>query len=124
MSAPQSFPLVGKRVVVVGLGLSGVAACRLLVSRGAKVTATDCTSLDAASEAVRALAGEGVTLALGGHDGARLIDADLIVVSPGVPAFPELETAEAAGVPIWGEVELSVRAVNEAALAAGVPHRG
>ncbi|HSO37229.1 MAG TPA: UDP-N-acetylmuramoyl-L-alanine--D-glutamate ligase [Labilithrix sp.] len=121
MSAPRSVSLADKRVVVVGLGLSGVAACRLLVSRGAKVTATDRVSLEAASEAVRALESEGITLALGGHENAHLVDADLIVVSPGVPSFPELELADAAGVPIWGEVELAVRAVNEAALAAGRP---
>ncbi|CAN5924965.1 UDP-N-acetylmuramoyl-L-alanine--D-glutamate ligase [soil metagenome] len=121
VSAPQSMSLADKRVVVVGLGLSGVAACRLLVSRGAKVTATDRVSLEAASEAVRALESEGITLALGGHENAHLVDADLIVVSPGVPSFPELELADAAGVPIWGEVELAVRAVNEAALAAGRP---
>ena len=119
MSEPLQMALADKRVVVVGLGLSGIAACRLLLTRGAKVTATDRLAPEAAPAAVRALEADGVTLALGGHEAARLIDADLIVVSPGVPAFPELELADAAGVPIWGEVELAVRVVNEAAIAAG-----
>jgi UDP-N-acetylmuramoylalanine--D-glutamate ligase len=35
--------------------------------------------------------------------------ADLIVISPGVPSFAELEAAERAGVPIWGEIELATR---------------
>ncbi len=109
--------LAEKRVVVVGLGLSGIAACRLLVSRGAKVVATDSKSL--VSEELKALEHAGVTLVLGGHAEARLSEADLIVVSPGVPSFEELEEAEKAGVPIWGEVELAVGAVNEAAVAAG-----
>ncbi len=121
MSQPLQLALADKRVVVVGLGLSGIAACRLLLARGAKVTATDRLAPEAASDAVRALEADGVTLALGGHAGARLVDADLIVISPGVPSFPELELADAAGVPIWGEVELAVRAVNEAATAAGRP---
>ncbi len=121
MSEPLAFPLAGKRVVVVGLGLSGIAACRLLLARGAKVTATDRMDPQAASDAVRALEADGVTLALGGHEAARLIDAELVVVSPGVPSFPELELADAASVPIWGEVELAVRAVNEAAVLAGRP---
>jgi UDP-N-acetylmuramoylalanine--D-glutamate ligase len=38
-------------------------------------------------------------------------EADVIVVSPGVPSFPELEAAERAGVKIWGEVELAVRSL-------------
>jgi UDP-N-acetylmuramoylalanine--D-glutamate ligase len=111
--------LNGKRVVVVGLGLSGIAACRLLASRGAKVVGTDSKSPEAASPEVKALEQAGVTLALGGHAAARLPEAAVVVVSPGVPAFPELEEAERAGVPIWSEVELAVRAVNESADAAG-----
>lgn len=99
----------GKRVVVVGLGTSGVAACRLLAARGARVVANDVRS-EVSAEA-RALEAIGVALALGGHAGARLHEADLVVVSPGVPAFAELAAAERAGVPIWGEVELSVRAL-------------
>ena len=108
-----------KRAVVVGLGLSGIAACRLLASRGAKVIATDSKPADSVSADVSALAGEGVELVLGGHEAARMSDADLIVVSPGVPSFRELMEADRAGVPIWGEVELAVRAMNEAAAAAG-----
>ena len=114
-----SFDLTGKRVVVVGLGLSGIAACRLLMKRGAKVVATDSKKPEAAGDDVKALERDGATLVLGGHAAAKLPEADLIVVSPGVPSFAELEAAEKAGVPIWGEVELAVRAVNAAAEAAG-----
>lgn len=100
-----------KRVVVVGLGTSGMAACRLLVSRGARVVATDAKKRDAVSNEVLALEAEGVTLVLGGHDDARLSEADLVVVSPGVPAFSALADAEKKGVPVWGEVELAVQAL-------------
>jgi UDP-N-acetylmuramoylalanine--D-glutamate ligase len=107
-------------VIVVGLGLSGIAACRLLASRGAKVVGTDSKRPESVSDDVKALEREdGITLALGGHDAARMSDADLIVVSPGVPSFPELEAADRKGVPIWSEVELAVRAVNEASKKAG-----
>lgn len=101
-----------KRVVVVGLGTSGIAACRLLASRGARVVATDAKPADAASDEVRALEARGIELVLGGHDGARLAEADLVVVSPGVPPFAELAAAEKKGVRIWGEVELAVRALT------------
>jgi len=112
--------IVGKRVIVVGLGLSGVAACRLVASRGAKVVGTDSKRPESISDDVKALEREeGITLALGGHDTARMTDADLIVVSPGVPSFPELEAADRKGIPIWSEVELAVRAVNESSRKAG-----
>jgi len=112
--------LRGKRVAVVGLGTSGIAACRLLAARGARVVGTDKTRPEVASEAVRTLEAEGITLVLGGHEAARLDETDLVVVSPGVPMFPELEAAERAGVPIWGEVELAVRAVSERAASLGL----
>ncbi len=95
----------GKRVVVVGLGTSGIAACRLLRSRGADVVGTDAREPAAAKE----LAAEGIEVVLGGHDRARVAESDLVVVSPGVPPIREIADAEAKGVPIWGEVELAVR---------------
>lgn len=90
----------GRRAVVVGLGASGIAACRLLTARGARVIGTDTrTNVEV----------PGIDLALGGHDGAHLDKADLVVVSPGVPSFPELE---ALSCPIWSEIELGYRALE------------
>ncbi len=100
-----------KRVVVVGLGASGVAACRLLARRGASVTAMDAKPAERLSAEARALTSAGVELSVGGHDGAALDRADLVVVSPGVPMFAELSRVEARGTPIWGEVELAVRSL-------------
>jgi UDP-N-acetylmuramoylalanine--D-glutamate ligase len=57
----------------------------------------------------------GAALAVGGHAAAGLLEADLVVVSPGVPTFPELAGAEAKGVPVIGEVELAVRALRHPA---------
>lgn len=102
-----------KRVVVVGLGASGVAACRLLASRGARVVGTD-AKVEVSQDA-RRLEDEGVALVLGGHADARLSEADLVVVSPGVPRFAELDAAEGRGVRIWGEVELAVQALAKPA---------
>jgi UDP-N-acetylmuramoylalanine--D-glutamate ligase len=111
--------LNGKRVVVVGLGLSGIAACRLLMARGATVVGTDSKERGAVADHVMALERDGAELVLGGHEAADLCGADLIVLSPGVPSFADLETAERRGIPIWGELEIAVRAVNESAHAAG-----
>ncbi len=104
--------LRNKRVVVVGLGASGVAAARLCHRLGARVTANDGKPLGSWSLEARALESLGVALAAGDHASARLDDADLVVVSPGVPPLPEIARAEARGIPIWGEVELAVRSME------------
>jgi UDP-N-acetylmuramoylalanine--D-glutamate ligase len=106
-----SSELAGKRVVIVGLGASGVAAARLCVRRGARVVANDGKPLAELSEPARALEGLGVTLVAGGHAQAGIPGADVVVVSPGVPLLPEVREAEARGVAIWGEVELAVRSM-------------
>ncbi|HWK10376.1 MAG TPA: Mur ligase family protein, partial [Vicinamibacterales bacterium] len=101
------FSVDRKRVVVVGAARSGVAAAELLVRRGAIVTLTDTRPQIDDAGRLRAL---GVSLALGGHEGARLASADLIVLSPGVsPRQPEVAAAHAAGVPVIGELELASR---------------
>ena len=103
--------LAGKRVVVVGLGASGVAAARLCLRRGARVVANDGKAREALSEEALSLEGLGATIVAGGHTGAGIDEADLVVVSPGVPPLAEVEHAARKGVPIWGEVELAVRAM-------------
>ncbi len=97
----------GKKVVVVGLGASGLAAARLCHARGAIVTGTDGKTREQASNELLAIEGEGVRLALGGHADAGLSLADLIVISPGVPSFAELESAEKNGIPVISEIELA-----------------
>jgi UDP-N-acetylmuramoylalanine--D-glutamate ligase len=103
--------LAGKRVVVVGLGASGIAAARLCLRRGARVVANDGKPRESLSEEARSLQGEGATLVAGTHAGARMDEADLVVVSPGVPPLAEVRAAEAKGIPVWGEVELAVRSM-------------
>jgi UDP-N-acetylmuramoylalanine--D-glutamate ligase len=100
------FDLTGKRVVVVGLGVSGIAACRLCLARGGSVIGTDTRTVPPPGL-------EGIELVLGKH--ASLDRADLIVVSPGVPMFPELRAALERGTPVWGEIELAVRAMRHPA---------
>ena len=102
-----TFSVRGKRVVVIGAARSGVAAAELLVRRGATVTLTD---LRGSIDDEARLRDAGVTLELGEHRASTLADADLIVLSPGVPSnLATLEPARAAGVPITGELELASR---------------
>ena len=104
--------LRNKRVVVVGLGTSGLAAARLCLARGANVVLND-SKLEVPATAE--LVAKGAVAKLGGHAGAGIETSDLVVVSPGVPSFPELEAAVAAGVAVIGEVELATSALRHTA---------
>ena len=101
--------------MVVGLGASGIAAARLCLRLGARVVANDGKPREELSDEARSLEAAGATLVAGTHSGARMQEADLVVVSPGVPPLAEVTSAEANGVPVWGEVELAVRSMTHPA---------
>jgi UDP-N-acetylmuramoylalanine--D-glutamate ligase len=100
------FRLQDKAVLVIGLGLSGAAAARLLVSRGAHVTAMDNSDTPALRREAEELRGLGVRVELD----LRLPPAghfDLAVVSPGVPLDSSLvKDLRQREVPVIGELEL------------------
>jgi UDP-N-acetylmuramoylalanine--D-glutamate ligase len=101
------FSVEGKRVTVAGAARSGIAAARLLASRGAHVILSD-TRTDVPEAAP--LEAIGVALETGGHQTATFADADLVVLSPGVPPEqPAVAAARARRVPVIGEVELASR---------------
>lgn len=99
--------LTGQRVLVVGLGTSGLAAVRLLASRGARVVANDLRSEDQLGDRADAARAAGAELVLGAHPSALFTSVDRIVVSPGVPPLEALRAADEAGVPVASEVELA-----------------
>ncbi len=100
--------LRGKKVAVVGMGLSGVAAARLLRKHGARVTLTDDKSEMELKDAVRSLEGTDVSYRMGGIDAGLLLESDLVVISPGVPShMPQIERARQASVAVISEVELA-----------------
>jgi UDP-N-acetylmuramoylalanine--D-glutamate ligase len=104
------FSVVGRRVVVVGAARSGIAAAELLARRGARVVLTE--SRTHIEDAAR-LRAAGVELESGGHTTARFEQADLVVVSPGVPTGqPVFEAARQHGAEIIGELELASRWVK------------
>jgi UDP-N-acetylmuramoylalanine--D-glutamate ligase len=111
--------LSGKRVVVVGLGESGVAAALLALRQGADVIGADSAPEEKLSGAARALVTQGARLLTGQQDTSIFRRADIIVVSPGVPSLPILEEARAAGVLVIGELELAARQVDAPIVAIG-----
>jgi UDP-N-acetylmuramoylalanine--D-glutamate ligase len=98
----------GRRVCVTGVAISGAAAARALAALGADVTVIDGFAGELQQERADALRRAGITVLLG-EAGARLpAGIDLVVTSPGWrPEQPVLVAAAAAGVPVWGEVELA-----------------
>jgi UDP-N-acetylmuramoylalanine--D-glutamate ligase len=102
--------LEGKKVLVVGIARSGVAAARLLASRGAMVIANDIKPESELGDAAAELRRLGVMLSLGAHPESLFVNAELIVLSPGVPAdLAPIESARLAGVEIISEPELAGR---------------
>ena len=102
--------LKGKKVLVVGLGKSGLAAALFLRRRGAQVTVSDIRSAEALAKDIPALLEEGINVEAGGHGLLTFRRQDLIVVSPGVPLdTPELVQAKSFGRPVIGELELAAR---------------
>ncbi len=102
--------LKNKRVLVVGLGKSGVAAALFLRDQGAQVTVSDARSATALEKEIPALLDAGIMVEAGGHGLLTFRRQDLIVVSPGVPYdTPELKQVRAFGLPIIGELELASR---------------
>src|ERR1700761_1046125 len=103
-----SMDLANKRVLVVGLGKSGVASALFLKQHGAKVTVSDTKSGDELRNEIPVLLDHGITVETGGHGDRTFQGQDLIVVSPGVPVdAPPLVQARALGEAVIGEVELA-----------------
>ena len=114
----KEFDLKGKKVLVVGLGKSGLAAALFLRRRGAHVTVSDVRSAEALAKDIPALLEEGINVEAGGHGLLTFRRQDLIVVSPGVPLdTPEIVQARSFGLPIIGELELAARFLKGKTLA-------
>jgi UDP-N-acetylmuramoylalanine--D-glutamate ligase len=103
----MAFDVKDKRVTVAGAARSGIAAAELLAARGARVTLSESRTEAPDAEPLRRL---GVNLELGGHRTETFVEADLVVLSPGVaPTLEVVEAARSRGVPVIAEIELASR---------------
>ncbi|MCD4830156.1 MAG: UDP-N-acetylmuramoyl-L-alanine--D-glutamate ligase [Candidatus Cloacimonetes bacterium] len=102
--------LNGRRVTILGMARSGMAAANLLRRLGVVVFLSEARARGDIAEAAQIAAQWDCEF--GGHT-ARALDADLLVSSPGVPRNARiLQQAQAAGVEIISEIELGWRALH------------
>lgn len=97
--------IAGKKLLIVGMARSGIAAAEFAARHGARVTINDARP---ELEGAAGLRAAGVDIVAGSHPDELFENSELIVVSPGVPlALPQFGLARRAGVKIVGEVELA-----------------
>lgn len=104
--------LSSKKVLIIGMAMSGIGSANLCLRHEAKVTVSDSKTEEQLSENLsHLLPGYQVNKILGRAPMAEeALDADLIVLSPAVPSdLPFLEEARSKGVIIWSEIELAYR---------------
>ncbi|MDD6194464.1 MAG: UDP-N-acetylmuramoyl-L-alanine--D-glutamate ligase [Lachnospiraceae bacterium] len=95
--------------IVVGTGISGIAATELLLKRGAKVYLYDSNAcLDVAEVKAKHPSIASVEILLEQVPQDVMSTLDIAVLSPGVPTdIPLVETFRTKGIAIWGEIELA-----------------
>ncbi len=109
MLTAHSSQLTAHRFSIIGAGRSGLGAARLLLEEGMSVFVSDAGEQGTGSEGVAALREMGAQFEFGGHTD-RVLDADAIVLSPGVPPdIPILIRAAERGIPVTNEIEIASR---------------
>ena len=105
--------LKGRKALVVGLAKTGISTAKFLMAQGAVVTTTD--MLPASKiKGIDDLQGTGINVETGGHSVKNFLNADLIVLSPGVPPdIGPLQEAKRKGIEIISEIELAYNFIKE-----------
>jgi UDP-N-acetylmuramoylalanine--D-glutamate ligase len=100
----------GLNITVLGLARSGVAAANYLHDAGAIVTVSDVKSSDKLQPYIDQLSSPEIKLSLEADQVNDVKKADLVVLSPGIPAnIPACMKCIELGIPLISEVELAYR---------------
>jgi len=100
--------LKDKEVCVLGLGVSGFAACKLLLAQKINVKISEINDNPNTKDKLKILQDKGVKFEIGKHSAEFILSCDLIVVSPGVRFdLPILKKARQNKIPVISEIELA-----------------
>ena len=98
-----------KKISILGLARSGIAAAKLAKKAGFKVFVSDAAVNEELIEKAKALNELGIDVEVGGHT-PRVLQSDLLVVSPGVPlSIDVIKAAREMGIPVISEIEFAFR---------------
>jgi len=101
--------LEGKKIVIIGMGKTGIAAAQFLGSQGCRVVVTDEKQISEWGADFRRIASE-KWLKAGVYNADILNGADMVVPSPGVPPYNDiLAAAVKKKIPVMSEIELAYR---------------
>jgi len=110
--------LSGKKILVVGLGKTGIQTVRFLLKKGAAIRASDANPFEKLPGEVREFQDKGVEIEAGGHSSGMFLWADTIVLSPGVPfGIPAVKEALRTGIEVMSELELAWRYIKKPVIA-------
>ncbi|MDY6863331.1 MAG: UDP-N-acetylmuramoyl-L-alanine--D-glutamate ligase, partial [Thermodesulfobacteriota bacterium] len=105
--------LNGKKVLIVGLGITGIKTAKFLIEKKANLTISEKKTEKELCSAINSLNSQLFILEAKGHKTSTFLKNDLIVVSPGIPLnIPPLVSAKKAGIEILSEIELAARFID------------
>ncbi|HDP69389.1 MAG TPA: UDP-N-acetylmuramoyl-L-alanine--D-glutamate ligase [Actinobacteria bacterium] len=98
----------GKKVLVLGMAKSGMAAAKKLKSLGEEVYIIDIAKNSSLHSRALELNKEGILAHIGSQSLSYAEGKELIIISPGVPGdIPLIKRAKEMGIPVWSEIELA-----------------
>lgn len=103
--------ILGKKVLVLGLSKSGIAAAKLAKKHGAVVYLTEGKNVTSENlYKVEELKNLGINVEYGAHSDEFINNADLVVTSPGIPPHSEIiQRIRKQNIPVISELELAYR---------------
>lgn len=102
-----------RKILVVGLGRTGLETVRFLLAKGAQIRASDITPIENLPNGINDFVNKGVVVETGFHRSESFLWADTVVLSPGVSFnIPPVQEALARGIEVMSEIELASRFIR------------
>lgn len=104
----NKIPSVGKKIAILGLGISGTQSALFLKEKGFDVFASDGGASPALVDKIRDLQAKGIQAESGGHTAEKILTCDWAMISPGIPpTAPIYRALRAVGKPVFSEIEVA-----------------